>query len=314
MPTKKAARPSRVLSRRVAPFAPLALAALSGHLTPEGIVENGNARVAREESSTSGTALHLACTLPFDRLKARHPIDDSCGEEGSSAPDTPQAAQNTAKNDFCASSSPVTLTFQDFIDLQNAAQAAHVSFGSDRQLPKDRTPLASLLTVPGAGAVGEGSVVRLAAFVINAHPSNVSSGETVNCKTKGAEWNDIHIVLGEHPDDDACSSVTAEMSPHFRPDLWTPGNLNGLSGHPLRFTGQLFFDASHRPCTKGSPANPPRESLFEIHPVYAVDVCRTKPTNPENGPGASCDASVDADWVGLDSWLGEETPDGSEND
>jgi hypothetical protein len=67
--------------------------------------------------------------------------------------------------------------------------------------------------------------------------------------------------------------VIAEMSPHFRPIDWDTGVLNALK-RPVRLTGQLFFDGSHSPCRPGKPANPPRASVWEIHPIYAVDVCK----------------------------------------
>lgn len=193
----------------------------------------------------------------------------------------------------------MSLTFADFDSLQRAATSG-ATFGSDRVLPTDRSVLAKLATT-SAGTIGEGTKVRLAAFVIDAHYSNVSHGESVNCATPGPENNDIHIVLGETShEDDTCTSVTAEMSPHFRPDVWTPDNLNSHAAtRKFRFTGQLFFDASHRPCIPGHRQSPPRRSLFEIHPVYAVDVCRT--VNPRS---SECDVNDDAAWMSLDEWLG----------
>src|SRR5207245_3462768 len=118
------------------------------------------------------------------------------------------------------------------------------------------------------------------AFVIHAKYSNVQRskndkkfGESVNCYRPSDEENDIHIMLGQSRDDEPCQTVTAEMSPHFRPLTWTPDNLNEMRQHPVRITGQLFFDSSHKPCTdgKGSPA---RVSVWEIHPIYSIDVCR----------------------------------------
>lgn len=302
MATRKGQPTSGVISRRVAPFVPLAVAALSGHVPSPGFEQSGGT-VASE--STEPSALHLACILPFAALKERHPLDDTCGPAGSSVEGTPQALQNIAKNEFCAKADPVVLTFADFDELQSKATDAHVTFGSDRQLPKDRAALVSLLNT-SAGPVGEGSVVRLAAYVMNAHGSNLSNGESVNCKTKGVEANDIHIVLGEQPDGDACESVTAEMSPHFRPELWTPTTLNHLNGRPLRFTGHLFFDGSHRPCVKGGArASPARRSIFEIHPVYAVEVCKKKPADGAEISSA-CDAASEGDWVKLEDWVGAE--------
>jgi hypothetical protein len=44
-----------------------------------------------------------------------------------------------------------------------------------------------------------------------------------------------------------CKSVTAEISPHFQPDQWNKAALKSANKHPLRFKGQLMYDASHRP-------------------------------------------------------------------
>src|SRR6266850_5768374 len=78
----------------------------------------------------------------------------------------------------------------------------------------------------------------------------------------------------------------AEIIPHFRPHAWTMlATLNGPNvvtlrqnarlDRPLRFTGQLMFDASHLPCSNGQPASeaPARTSSWEVHPVYRIDVC-----------------------------------------
>jgi hypothetical protein len=51
-------------------------------------------------------------------------------------------------------------------------------------------------------------------FVLKTKPGGK---ESVNCELTGKEANDIHIVLANSPDDPECSSVTAEMIPHFRP-------------------------------------------------------------------------------------------------
>jgi hypothetical protein len=64
-----------------------------------------------------------------------------------------------------------------------------------------------------------------------------------------------------------CSSLTAEIIPRQRPEEWDflarlpkkPGALKGalakIDAHdlhrPLRVTGQLFFDGSHRVCVNG---------------------------------------------------------------
>ena len=162
-----------------------------------------------------------------------------------------------------------------------------ITFGSDAQLPKDRTLLRDLPTK--AGALSEGQVVRLTAFIMDAHYSNLGKGESVNCKQPDKESNDIHIVLANSDKEkDECNSVTAEMSPHFRPEMWEPTALNQKNAHLYRLTGQLFFDGSHRPCT-GGKGSPKRSSLWEVHPVYQLDICLD--------PGNNCKVDSDENWV-----------------
>ena len=129
--------------------------------------------------------------------------------------------------------------------------------------------------------------------------SNKGKGESVNCSHPGEEDNDIHIDLGQHSDDDSCTSITAEISPHFRPGAWFDIVDAAFGDRPLRFTGPLFFDASHVPCKSGKHASPARASLWEIHPVYAIDVC-------QNIAKARCLASDESAWIPLHRWRGDE--------
>ncbi len=238
-------------------LATLAVAALAGAALPAAAAADG---------------LTPSCPLPFAAIAGKHPVDADCDAPGKPTSSDKTHAQNTAKNNFCATGDPAWVTRVSFRKLQAAAAQAGITFGSDSKLPEDRSALANIYKTSEGATIGEGSKVRLVAFVKDAHYSNVSNGESVNCGETGKEANDIHIVTVQDPADDECTSVTAEMSPHFRPDGWTPAALNALQA-PVRFTGQLFFDGSHRPCTAGHPQNPKRIAIWEIHPVYAVDVC-----------------------------------------
>jgi hypothetical protein len=270
-----------------------------------GLAANMGAPTAKTHATSASTvnsSIALSCSLPFAPIQRHHAIDDACSATGNSNPDTAQgerqANQNAEKNNFCASNTPNTPVNIDFDVLHQLQQeaASVTTFGSDGSLPQDRSVLQKLTTK--VGAIGEGTVVRIVAFVINAHPSNVGSGESVNCKRPDAESNDIHIVLGQNSNqDDECSSVTAEMSPHFRPDAWTPNNMNQNNARLFRFTGHLFFDGSHKPCTGSTGPNPKRSSLWEIHPVYAVQVCG----NTNN----TCKVDSDQDWIALSDFVGQ---------
>src|SRR5262249_42753876 len=143
--------------------------------------------------------------------------------------------------------------------------------------------------------VGEGTVVEFVAYVLEAHYSDVASGETVNCRIPGKSNNDIRIVLVQDPSDDPCTSITAEISPHYRPLGWTDETLNSAGKHPVRVRGPLFFDGAHTPCRGSKRASPARQSVWEIHPVYSFDVCMK--TSIEGCRYAGEDA-----WVPVERW------------
>src|SRR5262249_48367709 len=118
------------------------------------------------------------CTLLFEDISMDHFIDRNCGPEGDSS-SAATALQNRAKNNFCAHGDPVRITRKSFVLLQRAADDAGVDSGSP---PEDRTPLQNLHTTSDGQTIGEGSLVQFVGFVLDAHYSNVSKGESVNCK------------------------------------------------------------------------------------------------------------------------------------
>jgi hypothetical protein len=217
------------------------------------------------------------CPLPFASIQEHHDIDARCDIDG----DTNEAAhkaQNAAKNNFCATGTPIPITVASFVTLQQRAAAklaaAHAPWGTREDLPPNRAILRDVLHMQNGTPVGEGTTVTLVGFVVGARHSNVRKGESVNCTTKGGENNDIHIEVGEHLNDDPCTTVTAEISPHFRPESWDTFDSFEFT-NPVRFAGPLFFDASHRPCTPGHRANPARVAVWEVHPVYSIAVCKS---------------------------------------
>ena len=237
--------------------------------------------------------LQPTCPLPFRDIQLHHPIDDACGAEGNGSEPT-LIAQNRAKNNFCVAGSPVDLTIRDFANLQRAAEASGVLFGNASRLPTKRDQLLGIYGMASGQRVGEGSLVRVTGYMVDSHYSNVISGESVNCKISGQENNDFDVHLAATPADDLCQSVVAEVSPHFRPSAWTPHTLTQLADHAFRLTGHLFFDASHKPCANGVVrGGPARISLWEIHPVYGIEVCGSTP--------GACDAGNG--WVPLDQFL-----------
>lgn len=242
--------------RHVAPLAPVALALAM--------------QTAHNAGHGQGVgSFEPVCNLPFAGV--RNAFDDQCGIDGGSS-DPAKQAESRAKNNFCAATlTPRVVTYQDLINLQS--QSTNIP----KSLP-DRTMVKQL---------GEAQYVSYVAFIKDAHYSDVAAGEAVNCNIPGNATNDIHIVLLKDPNDDECLSTTAEMSPHYRPLDWTPENLlKASAGHPVRVQGQLFFDGSHTPCSGKSRPNPKRASLWEIHPVYSIDVCSGNTIQDCEAPGA----------------------------
>ena len=258
--TTRRSRSSAAVSavRTIGPAIPLAVAMLGSSVLPGGKPATPGPAPSAEVVQQPGT-FSPVCTLPFAGV--RNPAsDDHCGIAGGSS-DPAKQAESTAKNNFCAPThDPDVLTYQKLIDLQTQ------SAGIPKEL-EDRKVAENL---------GEGNYVSYVAIIKNAHYSDTTGGEAVNCNMSGNAPNDIHIVLMSDPNDtDECDSTTAEMSPHYRPANWTPAKLNAI-GKPVRLKGQLFFDNSHTPCTKGgSRPNPKRASLWEIHPVYSIEVCKS---------------------------------------
>ncbi len=282
-------------------------------------------------TSMCGTALsdefQLSCQkLPFSMKTKARPIDSSCGNEGDSK-GTAKGKQNEVKNNLCSQGDPITLSFDDFLSLQKQALDRGVPFGASgfppnrvEHLPEDRSGLSSanFHAVDGR-PVGEGDTVRMIAFMDDPHAADLGSGEDVNCHNKKAPENDVHINLVERPaplkpgknDPDSeqkkaerkvalCGAVIAEAIPHYRPDLFEHEYLVSIAAGntPVRISGQLFFDAAHRPCEGTVPQDSSiRGSLWEIHPIYSIDVCKYQ-TLDQCAPG---DETV---WVPLDQSIG----------
>ena len=236
--------------------------------------------------------------LPFATIAVPHPVDQACGPKGKLTSPQGSQVQNTVKNNFCVQGAPQLITPQQLIALQGQT---HVPAGRGME-PVNRTPLTSL---------GEGRLVMLKAFIIEAHHADLGGGESVNCNLGDEAGNDVHIALGPTATTQECASITAEISPHFRPASWNqigtfetfnpdtnkftvnPAVAARLQAQPFRITGQLFFDASHAPCPCNTTCSPSRSSDWEIHPIYNIEVC--KPETP-------CNAQTNTDWIPFDTW------------
>jgi hypothetical protein len=240
--------------------------------------------------------------LPFASIEVKHPVDTTCPWlNGKQSSPSASKLQNSVKNNFCITvplAKAKLYTPQQLIELQGKTSIAT----GEGQEPASRS---------AAQALGEGQLIKLVAFVIEAHYADIGTGESVNCGGKTEPGNDIHIALGTTATTPECASVTAEISPHYRPATWeqvghfqtyntTTGKTSvdaalkaHLQAQPFRFTGQLFFDASHSPCACGTNCSPARSSDWEIHPIYRIEACKS---------GTQCDADDDNDWIAFDAW------------
>ena len=263
---------------------PLVLSMMTSPGKPVKPGTSATAATRRASLKASDLEFHPGCRMPFTSDPVTG-IDDVCRIEGEGANDK-KRAESQAKNNFCATTSnPVVITYQTFLDLQNRPKI---------KVGEDRSDLVKVLNENGE-SIGEGTYVEYVAYIMDAHISNKGKGEAVNCNLSGSDTNDIHIELTsvDAPDeDDPCTSVTAEISPHFRPEAWNPDKLNKLKTHLMRFRGPLFYDGggSHAPCHDDKRPSPARASVWEIHPVYSVDVCKLK-------GGKTCKS-----WVPIEEW------------
>lgn len=226
--------------------------------------------------SIAQTPFKPGCNLPFKEIRVIHTIDKTCPIQGSAIKINKEAnlKQNKAKNNFCATGDAKQMKTQDFIDKHQKVIDAGISFGTAASVPLDRSELEKM---------GEGTLVYFIGYIKHAKYSGPKVGEAVNCKKKGDENADIHIDLIEKKNEtDGCMRLTAEMSPHFRPESWNTDNLNEIADRQLKvkITGHLLFDASHGACTDGEDGY--RASSWEIHPVYKIEVYVGKKWAPLN--------------------------------
>ncbi|MEJ2375119.1 MAG: hypothetical protein P8Y71_06720 [Pseudolabrys sp.] len=243
-----------------------------------------------QPTHTAGFNLH--CAPPFGGAGKRTAIDNTCGIDGDPKASAAAAAQNAVKNNFCAVGPIVSLTQADMVSLQTAVDDLGISYG---KLEGSRTPLKNIAVSDEGISLSEGEYVQFVGFITGAHYSDREIGESVNCHKSHADNNDIHVPIVQNPNDGECQSITVEIIPHYRPGNVTPDALNAIE-HPIRLKGQLFFDASHHPCTAGHSRNPKRISSWEIHPIYDIDVCGESALT-------ECNANDESKWTPLEDWL-----------
>jgi hypothetical protein len=222
---------------------------------------------------------------------ACHPSLSSCPVYGCEQEGSDHALVNEMKRHTPNPGTPKSLTWDDFTALQ---QDADSTVGQDKELDaSDRARLHNLRV--GSGSVSEGDLVQLDGFLVgNPHPN---TGESVNCNLSGPANNDFHIPFADDPDKTPFQGIVVEMIPQDRPANWNTKLLGSIekARRMVRFAGQLFYDNMHRVNNdqdEPQGGQPPRFSLFEIHPITAITVCKQ--------PDTQC-----TDWETLEEFIAE---------
>ena len=195
-----------------------------------------------------------------------------CEDTGCANLTSSHASFNQAKRRIPTGASPRLLTFADFRSLQDNADEV-VDQGSQLE---ERSSLRSFKV--SSGTVDEGSLVKIAGFIASGLDPHANSGESVNCRLRGVENNDIHISLAARPAHTEFQGIVVEMVPQDRPAGWTIAKLRKAK-QDRRFVmviGGLFYDNLH--VVNSNPADPlrgepKRFSLWEVHPITRFFVC-----------------------------------------
>lgn len=281
--------------RRVAPFAPIALALLMQNaLLPP-----------REGSAPGGPEQAVAATcedvIDFRDCHERYPT--GCTDSPHPQYD---AYLNLMKNQLVPPTSQPA-AFLDFAGFQNL----------DRKLPDGLTKGNHQKFKAELAALGEGRPYGAVGYLYYA----VQTGaESCNCKLGGAEDTDFHIGIGfdaglakqvvdrrtahrkvekELMKQLQQESVIVEMTPHYRfryEPNWTIDSLKDVLGFQVKVVGQLMADNEHNvPTQNCALAGADRDSCWrgsawELHPVTRFQVCK-------NAAGCAPDS---ADWIDLD--------------
>jgi len=199
---------------------------------------------------------------------------DSCPITGCASADDPdEQLVNETKRHLPTATAAKVLTLNDFTTLQNQADS---TVGEKQPLDASARAQLQNILVSSGQTVSEGDLVQVDGFLVGKpHPN---TGESVNCNLTGAANNDFHIPFADDPDKSPFEGIVVEMIPQNRPAAWTVKNLSKVENarFKVRVTGQLMYDNMHE--VNGSqdePLNgqPPRFSLFEVHPIVTFSVC-----------------------------------------
>ena len=275
----------------------LSVVVAAGVVVAQGQEEEAN--VAGNAQVCKNTGKFTSTCNPFGAAAVAHSVDNTCGMTGD-ATSAGDKAQDSQKNDLCAKGPARMITIKDLTALQKAVDATGVDYGGEHGTkphagpPADRS---TLFTKLPSGSAKEGDLVSFIGYIAEAKPG---SSETVDCHCAVPDAIDVHIAVADHlltlpeapatataaekqkatSDRDALlctNSFVVETIPHKRPAALELTAIDPIRAKKsiVKITGPLFFDGSHRPCQGSIPGtgDPSRITVFEIHPVYDIEVC-----------------------------------------
>jgi len=184
----------------------------------------------------------------------RSPVRNlSCGPVG----DGGDTATNRLKNRTDIPASHRDVSFDAVADLR---------YPATRSTSRLNWPAESLAVVRQF----EGVALRVVGYLVAIKPQG-GSGESTNCHMTRASEVDWHMALVESAGDGEAESIVIEPTPRIRVHhpKWTVARLRPWldSGDPVRISGWLLFDPSHR-----NHLDRYRKTLWEIHPITKIEV------------------------------------------
>jgi hypothetical protein len=108
----------------------------------------------------------------------------------------------------------------------------------------------------------------------------------------------FHSVVPPAPGSPVATRLSREIARKQPPTRLPPRRSQPwISAARCASQASLFFDGSHRPCTRTTPHGSSRRiSAWEIHPVYAIEVCI-------NTSLSGCPRTDATKWQPLHKWL-----------
>ena len=204
---------------------------------------------------------------------------------------------NTRKRLFPKATSSKVLTFdeldllQALTDAKGIPQGEHLTAAERKQLTNFQI---------GAQTISEGDHIAVTGFIAADRNIHCGGAESVNCGHSEPDDNepactrtDIHVPIVDRLEGRQVQSIVTEPIPQGENvKVWTPAAFREVKkeGRRVLIRGGLFYDSGHIVNTdeKSTTSQPKRFTLWELHPITAVLVCKRQDNK--------CDPETATDW------------------